>query len=52
MHTTKKVKVKPSPELDALAVESGRLYSKVVSYARKFTARKVFGCPKMPCKSA
>ena len=35
MHTTKKVKSKPTPELDALALESGRVYSKVVSLIRK-----------------
>ena len=40
MHTTKKVKVNPSSELDAVALESGRLYSKVVSYARKIHRKK------------
>ena len=40
MHTTKKVKVNPSSELDALALESGRLYSKVVSYARTIHRKK------------
>ena len=40
MHTTKKFKSKPTPELDALALESGRLYSKVVSFARKIHRKK------------
>ena len=40
MHTTKKVKVNPSSELDTLALESGRLYSKVVSYARTIHRKK------------
>ena len=42
MHTTKKLKAKPAPELDALARESGRLYSKVVAYARKIQRKKGF----------
>ena len=40
MHTTKKVKAKPTPELDALALESGRVYSKVVSLSRKIYKKK------------
>ena len=40
MHTTKKIKTKPTPQLDALARESGRLYSKVISYARKIHRKK------------
>ena len=42
MHTTKKVKSKPTPQLDMLARESGRLYSKVVSYLRKIHRKKGF----------
>ncbi len=40
MHTTKQLKAKPTSELDALARESGRLYSKVLSYARKIQRKK------------
>ena len=42
MYTTKKVKVEPTPELDALVRESGRVYSKVVSLIRKVKKRKGF----------
>ena len=42
MHTTKKFKSKPRPQLDVLALEAGRLYSKVVSYARKIQKKKGF----------
>ena len=42
MYTTKKIKVKPTPELDALARESGRVYSKVVSLIRKIKKKKGF----------
>ncbi len=35
MYTTKKIKVFPTSELDMLASESGRVYSKVVSLIRK-----------------
>ena len=40
MYTTKKVKVDKTPELDALAHESGRVYSKVVSLIRKIRKKK------------
>ena len=42
MYTAKKIKVKPTPELDALARESGRVYSKVVSLIRKIKKKKGF----------
>ena len=42
MYTTKRVKVEPTPELDALARESGRVYSKVVSLIRKVKKKKGF----------
>ena len=42
MHTTKKVKSKPTPQLDMLSRESGCLYSKVVSYVRKIHRKKGF----------
>ena len=42
MHTTKKVKAKPTSKLDALALESGRVYSKVVSLIRKVKRKKGF----------
>ena len=42
MHTTKKLKSKPRPQLDVLALEAGRLYSKVVSYVRKIQKKKGF----------
>ena len=42
MYTTKKVKVNPTPELDALALEAGRVYSKVVSLIRKIKRKKGF----------
>ena len=42
MYTTKKVKAKPTPELDALASEAGRVYSKVVSLIRKIKRKKGF----------
>ena len=42
MYTTKKVKVEPTPELDALARESGRVYSKVVSLIRTVKKKKGF----------
>ena len=42
MYSTKKVKVKPTPELDALAREAGRVYSKVVSLIRKVKRKKGF----------
>ena len=40
MYTTKKVKAKPTPELDALAHEAGRVYSKVVSLIHKVHKKK------------
>ena len=42
MYTTKKIKAKRTPELDALAHESGRVYSKVVSLIRKIKRKKGF----------
>ena len=42
MYTTKKMKAKPTPELDALAHEAGRVYSKVVSLIRKIKRKKGF----------
>ena len=42
MYTTKKVKVEPTPELDALTRESGRVYSKVVSLIRTVKKKKGF----------
>ena len=42
MYTTKKIKVSPTPELDALARESGGCYSKVVSLVRKVSRKKGF----------
>ena len=42
MYTTKKMKAKPTPELDALALEAGRVYSKVVSLLRKVKRKKGF----------
>ena len=42
MYSTKKVKVKLTPELDALASEAGRVYSKVVSLIRKIKRKKGF----------
>ncbi len=42
MYTTKKIKVSPTPELDILASESGRVYSKVVSLIRKVKRKKGF----------
>ena len=42
MYTTKKVKAKPTPELDTLARESGRVYSKVVSLLWKVKRKKGF----------
>ena len=42
MYTTKKMKAKPTPELDALADEAGRVYSKVVSLIRKIKRKKGF----------
>ena len=42
MYTTKKMKAKPTPELDALALEAGRVYSKVVSLIRKIKRKKGF----------
>ena len=42
MYTTKKVKVKPTLELDALAIEAGRVYSKVVSLIHKVKRKKGF----------
>ena len=42
MYTTKKFKVKPTPELDALAIEAGRVYSKVVSLIHKVKHKKGF----------
>ena len=50
MYTTKKVKIEPTPELDALARESGRVYSKVVSLIRK-VKKKNFGCLKVQFRS-
>ena len=42
MYTTKKMKAKPTPELDALAHEAGRVYSKVVSLIGKIKRKKGF----------
>ena len=42
MYTTKKVKYDKAPELDALAHESGRCYSKIVSLMRKVKCKKGF----------
>ena len=42
MYTTKKIKVSPTSELDMLATESGRVYSKVVSLIRKVKRKKGF----------
>ncbi len=42
MYTTKKVKVDKTPELDALAHESGRCYSKIVSLIGKVRKKKGF----------
>ena len=42
MYTTKKVKFAKTPELDSLAHESGRCYSKIVSLMRKVHKRKGF----------
>ena len=42
MYTTKKIKVNPTPELDALAIEAGRVYSKVVSLIHKVKRKKGF----------
>ncbi|RKU14412.1 hypothetical protein C6502_00910 [Candidatus Poribacteria bacterium] len=42
MYTTKKVKVKPTPELDALAIEAGRVYCKVISLIHKIKRTKGF----------
>ena len=42
MYTTKKIKVSPTSELDMLASESGRVYSKVVSLIRKVKRKKGF----------
>ena len=40
MYITKKIKVTPTPELDILAREAGRCYSKVVSLIRKVHKKK------------
>ena len=40
MYTTKKIKAASTPELDMLARESGRCYSKVVSLIRKTRVKK------------
>ena len=42
MYTTKKIKVKPTPELDALAIEAGRVYCKVISLLWKVKRKKGF----------
>ena len=42
MYTTKKIKVSPTSELDMLASESGRVYSKVVSLICKVKRKKGF----------
>ena len=42
MYTTKKFKYDKTPELDMLASESGRVYSKVVSLIRKVKRKKGF----------
>lgn len=42
MYTTEKVKVDKTPELDALALEAGRVYCKVVSLIRKVKRKKGF----------
>ncbi len=40
MYTTKKLKMSPTPELDTLAHESGRCYSKIVSLIHKVGKKK------------
>ena len=42
MYITKKLKVSPTPELDTLAHESGRCYSKIVSLIHKVRKKKGF----------
>ena len=42
MYTTKKVKASKTPQLDILASEAGRAYSKVVSLMRKVKRKKGF----------
>ena len=42
MYTTKKIKYDKTPDLDMLARESGRVYSKVVSLIRKVKRKKGF----------
>ena len=42
MYTTKKIKVKPTPELDVLAIEAGRVYCKVISLLWKVKRKKGF----------
>jgi putative transposase len=42
MYTTKKIKATPTPELDTLACQARRVYSKVVSLIRKVHKRKGF----------
>lgn len=42
MYTTKKIKVKPTPELDALSIEAGRVYCKVISLLWKVKREKGF----------
>ena len=42
MYTTQKIKVSPTTELDALAHEAGRVYSKVVSLLWKVKRKKGF----------
>ena len=42
MYTTKKLKYNKTPELDTLAHESGRVYSKVISLLWKVKRKKGF----------
>ena len=42
MYTTKKVKIEPTPELDTLAREAGRVYCKVVPLIGKVRKNKGF----------
>ena len=42
MYTTRKIKMDKTPELDGLAHEAGRVYSKVVSLIRKVKRKKGF----------
>ena len=42
MYTTKKAKINPTPELDALTIEAGCVYSKVISLIHKIKRKKGF----------